>query len=45
MLTQPIVSALANRGRVLLAGCGGGYDILGALPRRDRPKHAGKTPL
>jgi hypothetical protein len=32
MLTQPIVSALAGRRRVLLAGCGGGYDIMGALP-------------
>jgi len=32
MLTQPIVAALSNCRRVLLAGCGGGYDVLGALP-------------
>lgn len=32
MLTQPITAALAGARKVLLAGCGGGYDIMGALP-------------
>lgn len=32
MLAQPITSALASARKVLLAGCGGGYDIMGALP-------------
>ncbi len=32
MLEQPIIARLAGCKRVLLAGCGGGYDILGAVP-------------
>jgi hypothetical protein len=32
MLAQPITSKLASARKVLLAGCGGGYDIMGALP-------------
>lgn len=32
MLEQPIVARLSGCRRVLLAGCGGGYDVLGAVP-------------
>lgn len=32
MLPQPISQHLAGARRVLLAGCGGGYDVLGAVP-------------
>jgi hypothetical protein len=32
MLAQPISDFLRGHQRVLLAGCGGGYDILGAVP-------------
>jgi hypothetical protein len=32
MVTQPLLHALGGPKRVLLAGCGGGYDILGAVP-------------
>ena len=49
MLTQPITDALAGHRRVLLAGCGGGYDIMGALPLihelRARGPHIWLSPL
>jgi hypothetical protein len=32
MLVQTIDATLASSRRVLLAGCGGGYDVLGAVP-------------
>jgi hypothetical protein len=32
MIDQPIDAALAGARTVLLAGCGGGYDVLGAVP-------------
>jgi hypothetical protein len=32
MLEQPFAERLAGARRVLLAGCGGGYDVLGAVP-------------
>ncbi len=32
MLAQPVTDVLARCRKVLLAGCGGGYDILGAVP-------------
>lgn len=32
MLEQPIDAALSGARNVLLAGCGGGYDVLGAVP-------------
>src|SRR5258706_230121 len=32
MIEQLITARLAGARRVLLAGCGGGYDILGAVP-------------
>lgn len=32
MLAQPALSRLDGARRVLLAGCGGGYDVLGAVP-------------
>lgn len=32
MLAQPIAARLSDHARVLLAGCGGGYDIMGAVP-------------
>jgi hypothetical protein len=31
-VTAPIADALAGAKRVLLAGCGGGYDVFGAVP-------------
>jgi hypothetical protein len=34
MLEPPLLARLAGARRVLLAGCGGGYDILGAIPLR-----------
>jgi hypothetical protein len=41
MVTAPIGPALAQRRRVLLAGCGGGYDILGAVPLAHELRQAG----
>ncbi|HEX7704312.1 MAG TPA: DUF1152 domain-containing protein [Kofleriaceae bacterium] len=32
MLDQPVVAKLGAPRRILLAGCGGGYDVLGAIP-------------
>jgi hypothetical protein len=32
MLAQPITDILAGKKNVLLAGCGGGYDVLGGVP-------------
>ncbi len=32
MLAQPISGVLAGKKNVLLAGCGGGYDVMGAVP-------------
>lgn len=32
MLAQPFAERLAGARRILLAGCGGGYDVLGAIP-------------
>jgi hypothetical protein len=32
MLEQPFVKRLADARRILLAGCGGGYDVVGAIP-------------
>jgi hypothetical protein len=32
MLTQPFETILSTKKRVLLAGCGGGYDVFGAVP-------------
>src|SRR5882762_6153924 len=32
MLEQRVLEKLGNPRRVLLAGCGGGYDVLGAVP-------------
>jgi hypothetical protein len=32
MLEQPVWSRLANAENILIAGCGGGYDVLGAVP-------------
>ena len=34
MLEQPVLGALRGARRVLVAGCGGGYDVLGAVPLR-----------
>ena len=45
MLTQPITDALAGHRRVLLAGCGGGYDIMGALPLIHELRARGIEPL
>jgi hypothetical protein len=42
MFNQPIDDALASSRRVLLAGCGGGYDILGAVPIAHQLMQAGK---
>jgi hypothetical protein len=35
MLAQPITAVLGSCRNVLLAGCGGGYDVLGAVPLLD----------
>src|SRR4051812_3996197 len=35
MLDQPVLAKLGSPRRILLAGCGGGYDVLGAVPLRD----------
>ena len=32
MLAQPVTRALSSARSILLAGCGGGYDVLGAVP-------------
>jgi hypothetical protein len=42
MFQQPFVDALAGARRVLLAGCGGGYDILGTVPLAAELSRAGK---
>jgi hypothetical protein len=42
MFNQPIDDALQPARRVLLAGCGGGYDILGAVPIAHQLQQAGK---
>jgi len=39
MLDQPVLQALGKR--VLVAGCGGGYDVLGAVPLRTALRAAG----
>src|SRR5512140_3001016 len=41
MLEQPVVAKLGHPRRVLLAGCGGGYDVLGAVPLRHALRAAG----
>lgn len=43
MLRQPINDILQNSQRVLLAGAGGGYDVLGAIPLRADLLAAGKN--
>ena len=40
MLEQPVMRALGGARRVLLAGCGGGYDVLGAVPLRHALREA-----
>lgn len=42
MFGQPIGDLLESSRRVLLAGCGGGYDILGAVPIAHELQAAGK---
>lgn len=42
MLTQPIAARLADKQRILLAGCGGGYDVFGAIPLYVELRAAGK---
>ena len=39
----PFSAALADAKTVLLAGCGGGYDIFGGLPLYFALQNAGKT--
>src|SRR5580704_16534504 len=34
MLDSPCLAHLSDARRVLIAGCGGGYDVLGAIPLR-----------
>lgn len=43
VLNQPITELLSSSDRVLLAGCGGGYDVLGAVPLLLELIGAGKT--
>jgi hypothetical protein len=42
MFSQPIGEALQSCNRILLAGCGGGYDVLGAVPIAHELIRAGK---
>src|SRR4051812_25155867 len=42
VLEQPIQRAIRNAKRVLLAGCGGGYDVFGAVPILVELMDAGK---
>jgi hypothetical protein len=42
MFSQPFSETLAAARRVLLAGCGGGYDVLGAVPLAAELRRAGK---
>ncbi|KAB2902985.1 MAG: DUF1152 domain-containing protein [Kofleriaceae bacterium] len=41
MLAQPITGVLAGKKNVLLAGCGGGYDVMGAVPLLHELRAAG----
>ena len=41
MLDQLVVQRLRGARRVLIAGCGGGYDVLGAVPLRHALRAAG----
>jgi hypothetical protein len=41
MLDQPVAKSLEGARRVLVAGCGGGYDVLGAVPLRHALRAAG----
>lgn len=41
MLEQLVTTSLHGARRVLLAGCGGGYDVLGAVPLRHALRAAG----
>src|SRR5947209_6175023 len=43
MLDQAVFARLRGAKRVLLAGCGGGYDVLGAVPLRTELRRAGVT--
>jgi hypothetical protein len=43
LLRLPIVEALADANTVLIAGCGGGYDVFGGLPLYFALRAAGKT--
>lgn len=43
MLHQPIHDLLANARHVLIAGCGGGYDILGGVPIAHELMQRGRT--
>jgi hypothetical protein len=42
VFTQPIAEVLGRARRVLLAGCGGGYDVIGAVPLAVELVAAGK---
>jgi hypothetical protein len=42
MFDQPVATTLRDSRRVLLAGCGGGYDVLGAVPLASELIAAGK---
>src|SRR6185503_6307870 len=41
MLDHLVTKALGDAKRVLVAGCGGGYDVLGAVPLRHALRAAG----
>lgn len=42
MLTTPLLERLASCRQILLAGCGGGYDVLGGLPLFEALRALGK---
>ena len=43
LLENPLLEALEGVDRILLAGCGGGYDVFSGLPLYFALKQAGKT--
>src|SRR5438876_3760274 len=43
MLSQPIVDDLRDAQTILIAGCGGGYDVFGAIPLMSELEAAGKS--
>ena len=43
MFSQQFVKTLADARTILIAGCGGGYDVFGAIPLMEELEHEGKS--